>query len=165
MPRADSLNEYLATARAAGKTGERIRKPRMVKDGGELRPLPTEHQEQVTLFEWAAIHRAQRPSLAWMFAIPNAGAGAQSGQAGKLKAEGVKAGVPDLCLPVPLNGFHGLYLELKAFNGTPSPLQCQWIDDLAFLGYASAIVYGWEAARDFILAYLDGVHTRERHGR
>lgn len=31
-----------------------------------------------------------------------------------LKRQGVKAGVPDICLPVARNGYHGLHIELKA---------------------------------------------------
>src|SRR5262245_64718583 len=46
------------------------------------------------------------------FAIPNGGA-RDVITAGRLKAEGVRAGVPDVCLPVARAGYHGLFLEVK----------------------------------------------------
>ena len=33
---------------------------------------------------------------------------------------GVKAGVPDLCLPVPMNGYAGLYIEMKYGSNKPT---------------------------------------------
>ena len=56
--------------------------------------------------------------LRWLHAIPNGGSrgGDARGrriQGARMKAEGVKAGVPDIFLPLPLRGFNGLYIELK----------------------------------------------------
>ena len=76
-------------------------------------PHPTEHQEQCAVVQWAALQHGRYPELALLYAIPNAGAGAQRGQAGKMKAEGVKPGVPDLCLPVRRGKCSGLYIEMK----------------------------------------------------
>jgi len=47
-----------------------------------------------------------------MYAIPNGGFRRKS-EAGRLKAEGVKANIPDVHLPFPSGGFHSLYLEFK----------------------------------------------------
>ena len=55
-----------------------------------------EHVEQVVLFEWARLQAAKYPMLKTMFAIPNGGKRG-SATAAKLKAEGVKAGVCDVC--------------------------------------------------------------------
>lgn len=119
--------------------------------------LPTEHDEQVSLIRWAEVQRARYPALAWLHAIPNAGAGAQRGQAGKMKAEGVKSGVPDLCLPVPACGYHGAYIELKRQKGGRlSPEQALWREHLRVAGYAHLVAAGWEAARDFLIEYLEG---------
>lgn len=77
--------------------------------------IPTEHQEQVALREWwdRIECRKHRLEPADLFAIPNAGAGPLRGQAGKLKAEGLRAGIPDLCLTVPAGKYHGMYIEMK----------------------------------------------------
>jgi hypothetical protein len=74
--------------------------------------------------------------------------------AGKLRAEGVKRGVPDLCLPVPQGAFHGLFVELKTETGRATPEQRQWIETLRRLGYRAEICHGWDAAREVISSYL-----------
>ena len=75
--------------------------------------------------------------------------------AARLKAAGVKSGVPDICLPVPRAGYHGLYIELKRQKGGRiSPEQTEWIDALIKQGYCAAVCRGWEAAREEILRYL-----------
>lgn len=38
-------------------------------------------------------------------------------EAVKLKQMGVKAGIPDLCLPVPMGMYNGLYIEMKYDTG------------------------------------------------
>ena len=43
-----------------------------------------------------------------------------------MKRQGVKAGVPDICLPVARNGYHGLYIELKAGKNKATKNQEKW---------------------------------------
>lgn len=114
--------------------------------------VPTEHEEQVMLFKWAAMRR----DLDVMYAIPNGGH-RDIRVAARLKQEGVKAGVPDICIPIARGGHHGLYIELKRRkNGRVSPDQLKWLDALMREGYACAVCCGWEAARDVINEYLEG---------
>lgn len=116
------------------------------------KPVPTEHWEQTQLFSWAE----DKPELALMYAIPNGGH-RDIRVAVKLKEEGVKPGVPDICLPVARGGCHGLYIELKRRKyGRVSPDQLKWIEALIHEGYACAVCCGWEAARDVINGYLEG---------
>lgn len=68
-------------------------------------PIPTEHWEQVQLFEWSE----NLPELKLMHAIPNGGK-RDIRVALKLKEEGVKPGVPDIFLPLSRGGKHGLYI-------------------------------------------------------
>jgi hypothetical protein len=122
------------------------------------RPAPRddrEHQEQVALFEWAALNEARLPELALLFAIPNGG-DRHPAVAAKLKAEGVKAGVPDLFLPVARDGYHGLWIELKAPGGTLADHQSDWLTFLSQQGYLTTTCYGWTAAARRIVAYLGG---------
>lgn len=114
--------------------------------------VPTEHWEQVQLFQWASNFR----ELDLMHAIPNGGK-RDIRIAMKLKEEGVKAGVPDIFLPVPRGGKHGLYIELKRRKyGRVSPEQLRWIEALMHEEYVCAVCYGWEMARDVIEEYLRG---------
>lgn len=114
--------------------------------------VPTEHWEQVKLFDWAA----DRPELDLMHAIPNGGL-RDIRVAARLKQEGVKAGVPDIFLPLPRGGKHGLYIELKRRKyGRVSPDQLQWLDALMREGYACAVCCGWDQAREVIEEYLRG---------
>lgn len=118
------------------------------------RAIPTEHQEQCALFDWADFAESKIPALRLLHAIPNGGK-RDIRTAAMLKAEGVKPGVPDICLPVPRGIFHGLYIELKRRKGgTVSKEQQAWIDALKEQHYWCSVCYGWECARDVILEYL-----------
>lgn len=113
---------------------------------------PKEHEEQVMLFKWASLRR----DLDVMYAIPNGGH-RDIRVAVRLKAEGVKPGVPDICLPVPRGGKHGLYIELKRRKyGRVSADQLRWLEALTREGYACAVCCGWEQARDVIEEYMRG---------
>lgn len=126
-----------------------------------------EHDEQVTLINWAdsmPLHGAPADSIgAYLYAIPN-GARVAMGTAKKLKAEGLRAGVPDLCLALPSADYHGLYIELKKqrqhYDGMAaaaravSPDQRVWHSRLERCGYRVEVCYGWEEARDVILDYV-----------
>lgn len=114
-----------------------------------------EHLAQVALFRWAEYQSKRWPELALMFAIPNGGY-RYAATAAKLKAEGVKAGVPDICLPVPRGEHHGLFIEMKAGRNKPTPPQVAWHMHLSQQGYKVAVCYSWEAARDVIEEYLHG---------
>ena len=114
--------------------------------------IPTEHWEQSQLFAWAE----DRPELKLMYAIPNGGH-RDIRVAVKLKAEGVKPGVPDICLPVARGAWHGLYIELKRREGGKvSAEQTAWIEALIREGYCAAICRGWEDAVRVIMGYLGG---------
>lgn len=115
-------------------------------------------------------YSAPIPQLKWLHAVHNQGHG-DAIRGAKAKAEGVKAGVSDLFLPVPLvearpptagwlGDYHGwsfcagLYLELKVGSNTPSEQQLEFMDDMRAAGYQADWVVGWEMARERILAYL-----------
>lgn len=116
---------------------------------------PTEHAEQAALFAWAALATRQRPALALLFAVPNAAKRSPS-LAAYMKAEGLKAGVPDIVLPQPVGPFGGLYIELKSMTGSPTAEQKQWVTDLNAAGNYAAVCKGWLAAKVLIEDYLDG---------
>lgn len=123
----------------------------------------TEHDEQRALFEWAEWNRGRWPVLALMFAIPNGAAVRhQTNQRGKtfsiegakLKAEGLKSGIPDIFLPVPAINCHGLFIEMKTKTGAVSGAQKAWHTLLRSQGYFVTVCRGWMEARNEIVAYL-----------
>ena len=128
--------------------------------------VPTEHAEQVALVRWAALQAKRYPALATLFAIPNGGH-RHKGTAVRMAAEGVRAGVPDLCLPFvaarPDGDVYGaLWIELKRQRkrGVPtgrlSESQRWWRSALIDAGHAHAVCYGFDEARAALLDYLDG---------
>ena len=117
--------------------------------------LRNEHAEQAALFSWAEFARDRYPELALMFAIPNGGH-RHKAVAARMKAEGVKRGVPDICLPVPRGIWHGLYIELKTSTGRVSREQRRWIALLITQGYRADVCRGWQQARQLIEEYLTG---------
>lgn len=120
------------------------------------RPLPTsasEHDHQVALFRWAELASRSTPELELLAAVPNGGL-RHPAVARKLKAEGVKAGYPDIVLDVPRFPHHGLRIELKAGSGTATASQRRWIERLAGQGYRALVCRGWDEARQAIVDYL-----------
>ena len=114
----------------------------------------SEAQEQRALFEWAAWASVRYPALNLLYHIPNGGS-RNPVEARHLKDQGVKPGVPDICLPVPNKIYHALYIELKRRKGgRTSDAQRQWIADLNGYGNRAVVCKGWEEARDVILDYL-----------
>ena len=109
------------------------------------------HQERLML--WAAVHERDYPELKLLHHIPNGGKRNEK-EAAHLKRQGVKAGVPDLCLPVARGGYHGLYIELKLQSNKPTEKQLAFINELNKQGYKAVVCYGWETAQETIENYL-----------
>ena len=114
-----------------------------------------EHQEQARLVKWVdEVALEQYPELAWLFAVPNGGR-RDAVTGAKLKAEGVKPGVPDLVLPVPRGGYHGLWIEMKTEDGRMTPEQKEWQGFLRAQGYRADMCRGSREAAQMLLGYLD----------
>ena len=116
----------------------------------------TEHAEAVALMRMVRMHESRDPRLRLLFAVPNGG-DRHKIVAAKMKAEGVKPGVPDYLLPVSSGGYSGLAVELKSQTGYPSKEQKQWISDLRGAGWRAEVCRGWEQAWRVISEYLTGV--------
>lgn len=115
-----------------------------------------EHQEQVKLFQWAAENEAKYPELKWMFAVPNWIGRHTAKHGARLKAEGRKAGVLDVWLPVRRGDFPGLVIELKAGNNRPTAEQKEWLAHLREDGWVVLVAWSSNAAIQWIIAYLAG---------
>lgn len=118
--------------------------------------VPTEAQEQTTLFQWAAMMAGKWPELRLCHAIPNGGS-RNPIEARHLKEQGVKPGIPDIFLPCARGGWHGLYIEMKRRKGGRVSIeQKKMILALRNEGYCVEVCNGWEEARNIIKAYMEG---------
>ena len=117
-----------------------------------------ESREQQDLFKWSRLMQHKYPELELLFSVPNGG-NRDRVTATILKAEGVKAGVCDIHLPVPKGGYASLFIELKATdaankNGTPS--QREFIKKAIEWGNYARICVGMGEAVDTLEKYLRG---------
>ena len=116
--------------------------------------VPTEAQEQEALFRWAAYAAGKWPQLRLLYHVPNGGS-RHPAEAAHMKAQGVKPGVPDICLPVPVGRYAALYIELKRKKGgRVSDEQRGWIEALNRAGNRAVVCRGWDEAREEIVRYL-----------
>ena len=114
---------------------------------------PSEHAIQTAFIRWARLAEREYPELSNLFAVPNGGlrpfevdskGRRYSAVARKMKAEGVKEGVPDLLLLVARQGYHGLAIETKRPGGRLSPAQTEWHERLLKQGYAVKVCFSVE---------------------
>jgi len=104
-----------------------------------------EHQEQVRSVCWI---EANYPDH-WVFAIPNGGKRSRL-TAMKLKAEGVRSGVPDLFIPS-----LKLFIEMKKPEGGKlSENQAMWLKYLSEVGYKSEVANGFEEFKIIVSKYI-----------
>lgn len=129
----------------------------------QLAKAGTEHAHQAALFCWSRSHEDVYPGLDMLFAVPNGGE-RNIIVAGKMKAEGVRAGVPDICLPVPRLGFHSLWIEMKKpseinkIGGGCSAAQEAYSMELIGHGAVYHVCYDWISAAEVLAEYLCGGH-------
>lgn len=109
----------------------------------------SEATEQTAVIQWCDLQRIP------VYHVPNGGS-RNTREAANLKRQGVRAGVPDLCIPVSRKGYHGLYVELKVGKNKPTAKQVEWINLLRREGYAAYVCYGADNAIECIRRYVNG---------
>jgi len=112
-----------------------------------------EHEEQVAFFDYVDIMMNSNPDYENIFAIPNAGK-RSIGAGSYYRAEGLRAGVPDVFVAVPNAKFPGLFMEFKYKKGKTTEQQEQWLNRLSRVGYACVIVRSSDAAIRVVDKYL-----------
>lgn len=131
------------------------------RDVLRLATAAPEHAEQVAVVQWAELVTVPGVGILgrYLFAVPN---GSYLGREAKtraivmrkLKAAGLKPGVPDLFLALPRGAWHGLFIEMKRRGGRTSPEQLEWCERLRRVGFAADVCEGADAARAVIRRYL-----------
>lgn len=115
--------------------------------------ISPEALEQERVIQWAKWMSNRVPCLDLLIHIPNGGK-RDAREAAHLKRLGVRAGVSDLFLPVARNGFHGLWIEMKAGKGKPTEAQLEWLDLVRQQGYRGHVCTGADAAIAVLEDYL-----------
>lgn len=110
--------------------------------------------EQGIVISWCNIQSCKYKELELIHHCPNGGKRNRN-EAASLKRQGVKAGVPDLFLPVSRNNFHGLYIEMKVGSNTCTENQKEWLRRLKEERYKTKVCYGAQEAIDTIKEYLN----------
>lgn len=111
-----------------------------------VRPAPSEHRIQAALMDYLAF--AARPDC-YYFAIPNQ-SNRHIANAVKMKAEGVRSGVADLCFLLPDGAV--AWLELKKIGGRISDSQKKFRDICTQLRHSYAVAYSIDEALSFLTA-------------
>lgn len=119
-------------------------------------PVPTEYQEQVSVFKLAQIYCRRYPELRFL-AGSLSGIRISIGLAVKCKRAGcLNPGQPDLFLPVRRSEYSGLYIELKRIaGGKIDPEQRVWEKFLTEQGFKHEFCSGGDAAWKVIVDYLE----------
>jgi len=101
----------------------------------------SEHQLQCAVAQWLDLQ-------GWLWCHPPMGGLRNKAVAAKLKAEGAKAGVPDILIfePFTVNVglgsaryYHGIAIELKVGRNKPTESQQTWLDALARRGWSTHV--------------------------
>lgn len=131
-----------------------------------MKHIEDTHQEM--LFAWAKHvrlntlqHRFKVGAMLsdYMYAIPNGGK-RNAREGARLKAQGVKAGIPDIHIPISSSDFYSLYIELKRpiVKGKAKPVVSSHQKNIMSLllasGNACCVCYGFDHAKQIISKYL-----------
>ena len=136
-----------------------ISKQPLIKPSRTKKPIKhTEANYQQQVIEWArmASRSAKYPMLDMLHCSLN-GVKLSALQAAKAKQQGMLSGVPDLFLPVPIGGYHGLFIEMKSDKGRLSTNQTWFLSKVELLGYKIAVCYSADEAIEKIKSYYFGI--------
>lgn len=115
----------------------------------------SEYTEQCAVIDYCDVCKIP------IFAIPNGGS-RNAIEAAHLKRSGVKAGVPDLFIPLAKSGRFGLFVELKYGKNKQTEKQKEWQERLLLNGYMSVVCYSADEAIKLINDYIhDKAYSNE----
>ena len=117
------------------------------------RPGRAEHDAQAAVFARLRLHEKRHPELALIFAVPNGGKRGPRERAEK-KAEGLKAGVSDIAVPIARRGYCGAFIEMKRPGEKATPEQLAFQEGVRQENYATKICYSVDEAVKFLNWYL-----------
>lgn len=123
-------------------------------------PVASESDEQIALIKWWRMQYPQFVNL--LFHIPNGGK-RNIPTAIRFKKEGVVAGVADLFLAIPVDQWHGHFIELKRRKGGQlSEAQKRFGYEVRQQGYLYSVCHGWHEAMHIITLYMRNYGTSNK---
>jgi hypothetical protein len=85
--------------------------------------MKTEHHEQCRFFNYVNfLGDLDQDVIELIYAVPNGGARSPT-EAIRLRAEGVRPGIPDVNIDIPSPTYHGMRIEFKKVGGVTSTAQ------------------------------------------
>lgn len=118
----------------------------------EIKPVFEKYKGKESNFQKSFARYLDALGVLW-YHPPNGGSRHKL-EAVNLKRDGVKAGVPDVCICEARKGFHGFYIELKVAYNTPTAHQLKFMERLESNGYKIAITKSLDEAIHLIDEYL-----------
>lgn len=110
---------------------------------------------QIACIEYARSLEPIHPVVAWLFHPANGGK-RPKGVAGRLKAMGVKKGVPDLLLNFGNGRWRGLAIEMKWGKNNTTLEQNEWLSRYQAEGYLIGICWSLGDFMQLMDCYLEG---------
>lgn len=115
---------------------------------------PLEEWEQEQYFKWVYSNQIRYPQLQLITGSMN-GIRLSPKLRAYAKRQGLRAGFPDIDIPIPTAGYHGAKIELKRLKGgVVSSDQKRVLKLLAEQGYYAVVCKGWRQAVSTTLWYL-----------
>lgn len=114
-----------------------------------------EEAEQIALIRWSMLVHVGAYRLSDLLLHYPAGGWRSPVEAARFKAMGVQAGVPDLQLPVPVDGYAGGWWELKVGRNKTTPQQTEQHAKLRALGHYVQTYWHWHEAAADMVRYLE----------
>lgn len=136
-------------------------KYKKVKKNGKVKKqaVPTSEDElQILCVSWFERNYGEctaKSNQHFMYHIPNQGKRSFT-YLNKLIRMGLKAGIPDLHLTTPAQGYNGLFIEMKFNKGKLSRQQTHTIETLRNLNYKVVVCNSFNMFKKIIIDYLGG---------
>ncbi len=112
-----------------------------------------EDAELIAFFDWVRWNEKKNPILKTIFHVENERK-CTPAQGARRKRKGVRAGIPDIIVPISRRPFCGLFIELKTDKGKVSKEQKEIMAMLYSLGHAVYIARSGKEAIDLVTNYL-----------
>lgn len=117
--------------------------------------MKKEDSELIKFFDWVGWQEKIDPRFKSIYHIANERK--TSWQAGKiLKSKGVRAGVLDVCVPIPVRPYPGMYVELKIKPNKLSKEQSDFSQLMHAMGYAVRVAWSGDELIELVKSYIKG---------